>query len=415
MKIKVIIGIFLGLMLFVTCKNQSDKQTEQSKNAAVYTCPMHPQIIENAPGNCPICGMKLVKKEQGNQKLSTKNNDLNILLKPTDEYVISSIPTVSMEYKSIPIQIKALGTIAYDTRQMGSIAARISGRIEKLYVRSRYQMVQKGQKIMDIYSPEILTAQEDLLLLLSSDPSNKMMITSAKQKLLLLGMSNQQLQQIVKKRKSDFTISVYSQFNGYVKDVENAMPGKIPAPMNAASSAQTAELSIKEGMYIQKGQTVFNVYNPSKAWIILNIFPEDMDLVHKGQRVNIVPEVAKEKSFQAKIDFIEPFYQNGSKTLTARVYFNNAANKFPIGSQVEASISTMSSLTRWIPSSSVISLGLDKVVFVKSNEVFKTQKINTGMETDNFIQVLGGLNPNDEIANNAQYLMDSESFIKVNN
>lgn len=413
MNSKIIILIFIVSVLLGACKNDAQNHSAHSETET-YTCPMHPQIIRNKPGNCPICGMKLVKKENNEHKQKINDVDLTTLLKPTDEYVISSIPTVTMEHKSIPLSIKALGSVAYDTRQLGSIAARISGRIERLYVRSRYQKVQKGQKIMDIYSPEILTAEENLLLLLNNDPSNTMMITSAKQKLLLLGMSSQQLQQIIKKRTSDFTISVFSNYSGFVKDVKPSMLGAIPS-MNDTSTQQTAELSVKEGMYVQKGQTVFNVYDASKTWAILNIYPQDIDLIQTGQQVNIVPEVAKDKVIKAKIDFIEPFYQNGVKTITARVYFNNAAYRIPIGSQIEATISGPSKSADWLPSSSIVSLGLDKIIFIRLGNAFIARKVNTGIQANDQVQILNGLKTEDKIAENAQFLMDSESFIKVNN
>ena len=140
-----------------------------------------------------------------------------------------------------------------------------------------------------------------------------------------------------------------------------------------------------------------------------------MKLIKVGQRVNIVPDVAKSKMIEGKINFIEPFYQNGTKTVTVRVYFNNAQYKLPIGSQVEASFASEMKLADWIPSTSVLSLGLDKIVFVKHEGTFEAKKIQIGIANDQMVEIISGLDGNDQIAENAQYLMDSESFIKVNN
>ncbi|WP_343672876.1 efflux RND transporter periplasmic adaptor subunit, partial [Chitinophaga sp.] len=294
----------------------------------------------------------------------------------------------------------------YDTRAIGSIAARVSGRIEKLYIRSRFQRVKKGQRIMDVYSPEILTAEENLVMLLNNDPTNEILITAAKQKLLLLGMSSQQLQEVTGKRKPVFTMSVFSNYDGYIKD--NEATDKM-----SLQSQLTAELSIKEGMYIEKGQSLFNVYDPAKAWVLLNIYPEAVSLVQKGQEVTVVPEVNRDKVINAKIDFIEPFYRTGNKTVTARVYFDNSRYNIPIGTSVAATLSGMSGAADWLPASAVVSLGLDKVVFVKSDDAFEARKINTGIVMDDKVQVVSGLTPHDLVAENAQYLMDSESFIKL--
>jgi membrane fusion protein, copper/silver efflux system len=387
------------------------KQDHDHENAAVeYTCPMHPEIVKDKPGSCPICGMDLVKKETGGS--ASAEIGLDALLKPTNEFVVSSIPVTTIEKKEEHINIEALGTIAYDTRAVGTISARVSGRIEKLYVRHRYQKISKGQRIMDIYSPEILTAQQNLLFLLKNDPENKTFIESAKQKLLLLGMSSEQLQRVVQTKQASFTISVYSNYSGHIHESAGASMNTSSEKMKDISQL-TEELSLKEGMYINKGQSVFIVYNPNQAWALLNIFGDNQGLVKKGNSVHIIPETAPNKDFRASIDFIEPFYRKESKTLTARVYFNNSSLRIPIGSQVRAVINGNSKDAYWLPKEAVLSLGLDKVVFHKVDGGFKAHKVNTGILHDEHIQIISGLTATDSVAVNAQYLMDSESFIKV--
>lgn len=378
-----------------------------------YTCPMHPEIIRDKPGSCPICGMDLVKKETGSKQVS--DVELESLLKPTNEFVISSIPVLTMEKRGEQIEIEALGNIAYDTRQVGSISARVSGRIEKLYVRYRYQKINKGQKILDIYSPELLTAQQNLLFLLKNDAENSTFIQAAKDKLLLLGMSNEQLQQVIQSGKPSLTISVYSNYSGHIHEAANGGTMNTSAGIMKDISLITEELSLKEGMYIQKGQSVFTVFNPDRAWAILNIYGDNQSLVKVGNTVRVVPETAPDKDFRAGIDFIEPFYRKESKTLTARVYFNNSSLKIPIGSQVKATIFGNSKEAYWLPKETVLSLGMDKVVFSKTNGGFKAVKINTGIIHQKHIQILNGLTVTDSVAANAQYLMDSESFIKIKN
>jgi Cu(I)/Ag(I) efflux system membrane fusion protein len=138
-------------------------------------------------------------------------------------------------------------------------------------------------------------------------------------------------------------------------------------------------------------------------------------LVKKGNAVKITPETAPQKDFKAAIDFIEPFYRKENKTLTARVYFDNSAWQIPIGSQVRATIFGNAKDAYWLPKEAVVSLGMDKVVFLKTDGGFKAHKINTGITHKNHIQVLNGITVNDSVAVDAQYLMDSESFIKIKN
>lgn len=387
------------------------EHTEHEAADAVYTCPMHPEIIRDKPGACPICGMDLVKKETGNQKLG--DAELASLLKPANEFVVSSIPVTTIEKRGEQIEIEALGNITYDTRQAGSISARVSGRIEKLYVRYRYQRITKGQHILDIYSPELLTAQQNLLFLLKNDAANITFIEAAKEKLLLLGMSATQLQQVIKTGKPSMTIAVYSEYSGHIHEAATTANMNIPAGLMKDISLITEELSLKEGMYIQKGQSIFTVFNPGRAWAVLNIYGDNQSLIKTGNAVRVIPETAPGKDFRARIDFIEPFYRKESKTLTVRVYFDNTTLQIPIGSQVRATVFGNSKEAYWLPKEAVLSLGMDKVAFRKSGNGFEAIRVNTGIIHQKYIQILNGLSDNDSVAVNAQYLMDSESFIKI--
>ena len=406
-----ILPIVYCLLLISSCSEKKQDHTQHEQQKEIYTCPMHPQIIRDKPGNCPICGMQLVKKETDSKKLS--EIELEPLLKPTNEFVLSNIPVSAVQKREEQIEVEALGNIAYDTREVGTISSRVAGRIEKLYVRYRFQKITKGQHILDIYSPELLTAQQNLLFLLKNDAGNSSFIQAAKEKLLLLGMSSQQLHQIIQSGKPSMTIAVYSNYSGHIHEAAGGLT------MNTASLAMkdialiTEELTLKEGMYLQKGQSVFSVYNPDRAWVILNIYGENQGLVKSGNGVSVIPETAPGKNFMASIDFIEPFYRKESKTLTARVYFNNSILKIPIGSQVRATIYGNSKEANWLPKEAVVSLGMDKIVFKKLANGFTALKINTGIIYKNNIQVLSGLDKTDSVALNAQYLMDSESFIKI--
>lgn len=410
---RIIFIAFILVILTPSCKNgrtHSEPNMEMAKE--VYTCTMHPEVVSDKPGKCPKCGMNLVKK--ATETDSPRSVQLESLLKPTNEFVVSTIPLTTVSQQSEAIEIHALGNIGYDTREVGSISARVTGRIEKLYVRYRYQKVTKGQKILDIYSPELMTAQQNLLFLLQNDAGNLAFIQAAKEKLLLLGMSNEQLLQVIKTGKPSLTISVFSNYSGHIHETGAGNN------MNAGNSNMkdisliTEELPLKEGMYLQKGQSIFSVYNPVKAWAVLNIYTENQALVKLGNPVEIIPETSPDKVINGKVDFIEPFYRKESKTLTVRVYFNNAVLKIPIGSQAKAVISGNVKEASWLPAESVLSLGMDKVVFLKSDGGFRAKKINTGITYRGKIQIIDGLTIQDSIAVNAQYLMDSESFIKIN-
>jgi membrane fusion protein, copper/silver efflux system len=399
-------------IIITSCKSKTSiVQTTEKKQ--LWTCSMHPEIIRDHPGNCPICGMELVKKVDN--AVAINDIQLNDLLQPTDRFVVSSIPVTTLKRSSELMEIDALGTVAYDTRLINTVSARISGRIEKLYVKYRYQHIMKGQKIMNIYSPELLTTEQELLYLLKDDAANTSVINAAKQKLLLLGMNESQLQEIIRTRKPSLTVSVYSSYSGHIHEAGNTMPGATSPDQRMDISRTTEELSIKEGMYVEKGQNIFQIYDVNRSWALLNIFPEYQSLIKTGNAVLIIPETAPAKKFKSKIDFIEPVYRKENKTLTARVYFNNSQLQIPIGSQLRATIFVDTKETNWLPKDAVLSLGLDKVVFIKMSGGFKAHKVETGLTYKNQIQIFSGLSPADSVAANAQFLTDSESFIKTNN
>ncbi|WP_198018947.1 efflux RND transporter periplasmic adaptor subunit [Asinibacterium sp. OR53] len=388
----------------------------------VYTCSMHPQVIRDTPGQCPICRMELLKKSAESRRVD--GIDLGTLLKPTNGFVIASLPVITMEWGSVAIEVKALGFVTYDTRRVGAISARVSGRIEKLYVRYRFEPVHAGQKIMDMYSPELLTAQQNLLFLLKNDAANATLIAAARERLLLLGMSPGQLAEVVRTGKAAYTVSICSGYSGHVHEaggmmnVRSGVAGAGTTGMGGPGgmpdiSLITEELALKEGMYVQKGQTVLKVYDPSRVWALVNIYAGQQGLVRKGDSVTLRAEVAPDQVIWGKIDFIEPSFRRDQKTLTARVYFDNARLRLPVGSQVEATIRSAPVSGNWLPKEAVVSLGLDKVAFVRTRGGFVAHRVETGYVYDGKIQVLGGLAPADSVARDGQYLMDSESFIIV--
>jgi len=406
-------GILLVGMWILTpsCKDGSKAPVETVKAKEVWTCSMHPEVIRDGPGSCPICGMDLIKKQE--KAAAVKVIALDDLLQPTDQFVVSAIPVTNLQNGKVPVAVKVLGSVTYDTRFINMISARVSGRIEKLYVHYRYQHIRKGERIMDIYSPELMTAQQELLFLIKNDSQNEGLIRASKQKLLLLGMSEDQLNQVISTNKPSTTIAIYSNYSGHLHEAGNSMPVSNFSQEKNNSSLSMDELPVKEGMYVEKGQNIFQLFNTDNIWVILNIFPESQGIIKVGNRVTIIPEANPTMILNGKIDFIEPVYRPENKTLTARVYLKNSMGIVPIGSQVHAQIFTGKELTSWLPNDAVLSLGMDKVVFLKSNGGFQAHKVITGLSEKGQVQIVSGLKETDSVAANAQYLADSESFIKI--
>src|SRR5688572_19609479 len=148
-----------------------NKSGQHAEHADTYTCPMQPTVISNRPSTCPVCGMDVVRKARAGEEVEI-TEDLSKLLKSPNEAVIASIKTIKGEYKSMPVSTEAQGVVTYDTRNIYTIPTRIGGRLEKVFLKYTFQQVRKGQKVAEIYSPELLTAQRELIFLLENDSEN---------------------------------------------------------------------------------------------------------------------------------------------------------------------------------------------------------------------------------------------------
>jgi len=394
-QLSTVVSVLLTLILLIAFGCSPNKLTHVEQ----YTCPMHPTVVQDKPGNCPVCGMELVLKG----KLKTEviiSDELNYLLKPVNATVISSIKTIVPIKKSIEIGTKINGLITYDTRAFTTISSRFDGRIEKIFVKFNFQSIYKGQKILEIYSPDLLTAQRDLLYLLKSDKENSQLIDGAKEKLRLLGASDQQIDQLISIGRESSSFNVYSPAEGYI----------ISSNENLNSQS---ELEVREGMYVTAGQIIFRVVNPKNVWAEFNLHSKDTELIKVNEPIQIQIEETGEE-IDAKINFVQPFYKDVQSFTKVRVYLPNSNEKYRIGQLVSASFNKPQE-SMWVPLSAQLDLGMKKIVFVKREGIFQPREITTGNQSDNLIEVLKGIEVKDSIAYNAQFMIDSEGFIKIKN
>jgi len=378
------------------------------KQELVYPCSMHPEIIRNKPGNCPICGMTLVKKVTNNH--TEENHSIENVLKPTDNFIVGNYQTTSAKDTTVSSEINLPGIVAYNPNSFVNIAARVSGRIEKMYVNYKYQRVNKGQKLFDLYSPELLTEQQNFIYLISNDAANASIIEASKQKLKLYGMSGNQINALIAAKRANPVISIYSPAYGIIDGTE-AMNVNNNTMSNVSATSEA--LNVKEGNYIKKGETVFKLVNTGKVWGVFNVLQGYSGLLKVNQPITITTESDENHGINAHINFIETQFSTTDKSNRIRVYLNNNILKLPIGLRLQGSVKTNPIKGIWLHKQAFVSIGNKKIVFVKMNNGFKAKEIKTGIELGEYIQVLNGISVNDIIAQNAQYLIDSESFIKT--
>ena len=398
-----------------------------------YTCPMHPTVVSDSPGSCPVCGMDLVRKARPGEEVEI-SEDLSKLIESPNERVVTSVKTIKGEFRTLAVSVTAPGVITYDTRGIHTIPARVGGRLEKVYIKFAFQPVTKGQKIAEIYSPELITAQRELLFLLQNDPDNHALTGMAKRKLQLLGLSDQQIKDLVRKNETSNSVSIYSPYAGYVVTGQRPSSGAVPmsSPRNGTGAgmgmgarnpgAQSASPSApdipaggsikREGDYVTAGETLFTVVNSTALRIELDLPGAYSGDVREGSKVEL--ELGNNRKETVTVDLVQPFFSGEENFLKVRVYPENT-DGLQIGQLVNGKIHLPTTEALWVPKEALLDLGTQSIVFVKEQDALKPRRVTTGVSADGMIQIRNGLASSEDIAANAQYLVDSEGFIRVQN
>lgn len=430
---KLYLPLLLLLLLF-SCKEK--KETHSVTTAHVhneetkYTCPMHPQIVREQPGKCPICGMDLVP--MSSSKELHVDSSILPLLKPVNEQVVSNISTIAPESGSRIFSLPIEGIVTYDTRKQESISSRVAGRIESMYIKYNYQPVSKGQVIMEIYSPDLAAAQRELIYLSKND-DDAALLQRAKQRLGLLGMQPAQISQVIKTGKPLYRVPVYSTVSGYIVEknvAANATAGALSssggassggmgtmesgaAASNITATQQTINPSpvlIREGQYVGTGETVFTIYKDNSMVAEFSFAPALAAELKREQKLLYHTLAHPNDIKTGSIGLIEPKQKNGESFTIARVYLHNTGLK--PGQLLAANIPVVKNSAYWLPQEAVLQLGIKAVLFKKENGVFIPQQVQTGIKVNGMVEIKDSIG-NWEVAKNAGFLVDSESFIRL--
>ncbi|PSL24043.1 efflux RND transporter periplasmic adaptor subunit [Chitinophaga ginsengisoli] len=427
--VSIILGISFILSGLTACKNGTDKAMHAGHaQHQLYTCPMHPQVVKDQPGQCPICGMDLVLKD-ANKELVVDSNIAG-LTKPVNEHVIASIPAITAESGTRIYSSEVNGVITYDTRHQTSIASKVGGRVERLLIKYNYQPVRRGQLIMEIYSPDLAAAQRELLFVARNSPE---MLSAAKQRLQLLGMQPAQIAQVLQSGNVLYRVPVYSNSDGYILEKsaqsQAVAPSAIAAP--AASSGEgmggmsgggttpaatstapaASPVLLREGQYVNAGQSLFTIYQASGLVAEFAFTPQVAAKIKKGQKLLFYPVNNKTAMQPGNIGLIEPVFRNGQNFTLARIYLQDS--HFQVGELMTANIPVIYTGGFWLPKKAVWQLGNKSVVFKKEHNTYVPVEIVATATTGDMIQVSTDIS-DWRIAANASYLVDSESFIELN-
>lgn len=427
----------IGIFLILVCLLLACNQNKDASAPIAYTCPMHLQIFNEGPGSCPICKMDLVPKgSSGVYGLSDQN--LNALVKPSNELVLSGIKTVKPQNGSRKHHLSMKGVINYNSNQWKTVSTRVSGRIERLYVKYSYEQVKKGQKIMDIYSSDLLNAQQELLFLKNN--SEPILLESARKKLLFLGLNQQQIDEVLRSGLINPRVSVYSPYSGYVAELNlnnmsnsnssnqagstrissNSTSGM--SEMNSGASVEALPsvktistgqvIQVREGQYVNAGQKLFSLVNTDQVWIEFFADPKQLPAFKSGTNIKIKAVDRADQQAEVKVDLIQPYYRDGLNYSLIRANLPNDSRLWKVGQLITVHKETELE-GNWIPRTSVLQLGKKHIVFVKRNTAFVPVYVKVNAITEEWIDIGDSLKANQKIAINAWFLVDTESFIKA--
>ncbi len=397
-----IVGIILGWLFFYSSgnKNAQNQQTTESQQqnkdskTQIWTCSMHPQIKVNHPGKCPICGMDLIPlsaKEPDNNEV-----DPNALVMTKSAAKLAEIQTTIVK-KGIPEKtIYLQGKIQADERNIAELTARFNGRIEKLFVNFTGQNVQKGEKLASIYSPELITAQKELLEAISYKETRPSFYTAARTKLKLWDLDDKQIDAIEQKGEPQLFFTVLSPISGTVTMRHVAI-----------------------GDYVKEGSALFQVVNLTKVWVLFDAYESDLPWLKVGDKVKFTVPAIPKKFFAGKVSFIDPILNATTRIARVRVEIPNPRLKLKpemfVNGIIESKIAENTDEIL-VPKSSVLWTGKRSLVYVKipntPTPTFLMREIELGPEAGAFYVIEKGLNVGEEIAVNGVFKIDAAAQLQ---
>ena len=388
-----LVGLFLGWLVFgnLSSTNTVHEHIEIADKNERWTCSMHPQILSEAPGDCPICGMDLIPAETRAEGLLADQFKLT-----ANAMALANIQTsIVGSGKAEDNEIQLSGKIAENEATNVVQVSYFSGRIETLAIGFIGEEVFKGQLLATMYSPELYAAQQELITALSLKDTQPALYKAVRTKLKLWKLSESQINKI--------------EMSGKIQEI---------FPVYATVSGTVSEKLVAEGAAIKKGQPLFKIANLETVWASFDVYENQINRFKKGQEITITTNAAPNNLYKSKVAFIDPILNTSTRTVTLRAVLPNKEGMFKPGMFVEGEIKTINSKETEviaIPSSAVLWTGKRSVVYLKAtiNEsVFEIREITLGNKNGSTYEVLSGLKNGDEIVTNGTFTIDAAAQLQ---
>ncbi|MAC95900.1 MAG: efflux transporter periplasmic adaptor subunit [Flavobacteriales bacterium] len=384
------VGLLLGWIFF---GKNSKVQPEEHNHAEMassdnqtWTCSMHPQIKRNEPGDCPICGMDLIPLESESSEI----DPMAVSMSPT-AMQLAQVQTTVVGSGDAKKSIRLSGKVQADERLLFTQSSHIPGRIEKLTVNFTGEFISEGQIIAYVYSPELVTAQEELVEARKIKETQPSLFLAAKEKLKNWKLTDKQIEQILSSDKKIEQFPILANVSGYV-----------------------TEKMVNLGDYIKQGQPIYEIADLSKVWILFDVYESDMEWVKKGDSVFYTIQSISGETFRGKISYIDPVIDPKSRVAQARVEVKNPDFKLKPEMFASATVKSEINLAEdqiVVPKSAVMWTGKRSLVYVMEKNAkrvaFKMREVRLGAELGERYVIESGLDEGEEIAVKGTFSIDA--------
>ena len=391
-----IVGLLIGYLIF--SGNSADDQDNHNHTTAsgtqMWTCSMHPQIMQPEPGDCPICGMDLIPAEGGSDGLSKDQFRMT-----KNAVALANIETFTVGNDvSGDNEITLSGKIVNNEEKIATQTVHVSGRIEKLYINYEGEEVRKGQLIALVYAPKLVAAQQELLTAVGLKNTQPELYKAVRNKLSYWKLSDKQINTIEETGEVKTNIGVYAENSGVVK-----------------------EIMVKVGNYVNEGTPLFGLVNLSTVWASFDAYEYMLPLIKEGQNIKITTNAYPDKTINAKIDFIDPILNTKLRTFKVRASVTNQEDQLKPGMFIKGKLQTKNSNNKVeivIPKSAVLWTGERSVIYLKptaDEPIFELREITLGKSIGDYYEVIQGLDNGDEIVSQGAFTVDASAQLQGKN
>ena len=453
-----VIGTLAAGMLAAGCGRSTGGGKTASRQHQQYQCPMHPTYVSDRPGDCPICGMKLVPIESKEPKApagssapagaSTGVGGPRRILQyrnPMDPSVTSPVPMkdeMGMDYVPVyldeapaggsvaghaPVEvssdelrlaglrttvarrgslartIRTVGEVKADETRVSQVHARISGWVEKLFVNSTGQAVRKGQPLLSIYSPELLATQEEFL------RARESAARFAQSDVPEVRRGGADLLEAARRRLLLFDVP-----QSFIDTLERTGQSQRTVTLEAPASGFVTSKEVLAGARIEPGVALFTITDLSRVWVEGEVYEYEASLARPGQQARVTLAYDPSKVYAGRIRYVDPYLDPGTRTLRIRFEFDNPGVALKPGMYVNVELDAQAAQGVLIPDASILDTGLRQIVYVMTGEGrYEPRQVTVGLRSDGQAQILSGVRAGEAVVDRANFLLDSESRLRA--